>query len=136
MLSVVNNDEAGAEGRLGLDEICREGARTMLAAALEAEVDAYLAEFVDERDEDGVNADRKGERAPVSSAKPTAETSLAIIPVPPCAMAWSARTARRRCWPVRAPARRSSAPRRARGAARSPLPRSEVWRFADGGSCS
>jgi hypothetical protein len=27
MLSVVNNDEAGAEGRLGLDEICREGAR-------------------------------------------------------------------------------------------------------------
>ena len=53
MLSVVNNAEAGAEGRLGLDEICREGARTMLAAALEAEVDAYLAELVDERDEDG-----------------------------------------------------------------------------------
>ena len=53
MLSVVNNDEAGAEGRFGLDEICREGARTMLAAALEAEVDAYLAELVDERDEDG-----------------------------------------------------------------------------------
>ncbi len=53
MLSVVNNDEAGAEGRLGLDGICREGARTMLAAALEADVDAYLAELVDERDEDG-----------------------------------------------------------------------------------
>jgi transposase-like protein len=53
MLSVVNNAEAGAEGRLGLDEICREGARTMLAAALEAKVDAYLAELVDERDEDG-----------------------------------------------------------------------------------
>jgi transposase-like protein len=53
MLSVVNNDEAGAEGRFGLDEICREGARTMLAAALEAEVDAYLAELVDERDDDG-----------------------------------------------------------------------------------
>jgi len=53
MLSVVNNAEAGAEGRLGLDEICREGARTMLAAALEADVDAYLAELVDERDEDG-----------------------------------------------------------------------------------
>jgi transposase-like protein len=52
-LSVVNNDEAGAEGRLGLDGICREGARTMLAAALEADVDAYLAELVDERDEDG-----------------------------------------------------------------------------------
>jgi transposase-like protein len=53
MLSVVNNAEAGAEGRLGLDGICREGARTMLAAALEAKVDAYLAELVDERDEDG-----------------------------------------------------------------------------------
>ena len=53
MLSVVNNDEAGAEARSGLDEICREGARTMLAAALEAEVDAYLAELVDERDENG-----------------------------------------------------------------------------------
>jgi transposase-like protein len=53
MLSVVNNDVAGAEGRSGLDEICREGARTMLAAALEAEVEAYLAELVDERDEQG-----------------------------------------------------------------------------------
>ena len=53
MLSVVNNDEAGAEARFGLDEICREGARTMLAAALEAEVDAYLAELADERDEQG-----------------------------------------------------------------------------------
>ena len=53
MLSVVNNDEAGAEGRFDLDEICREGARTMLAAALEAEVDAYLAELADERDDDG-----------------------------------------------------------------------------------
>jgi transposase-like protein len=53
MLSVVNNDEAGAEGLFGLDEICREGARTMLAAALEAEVDAYLAELADERDDDG-----------------------------------------------------------------------------------
>jgi putative transposase len=36
-----------------LDDIVREGARRMLAAALEAEVDAYLAELVDERDERG-----------------------------------------------------------------------------------
>lgn len=36
-----------------LDEIGREGARTMLAAALEAEVDAYLAELSSERDEHG-----------------------------------------------------------------------------------
>jgi transposase-like protein len=36
-----------------LDEIAREGARRMLAAALKAEADAYIAAFVDERDEAG-----------------------------------------------------------------------------------
>ena len=36
-----------------IDEIVREGARRMLAAALEAEVDAYVGQFVGERDEDG-----------------------------------------------------------------------------------
>ena len=56
MLTVVN--EGGAErdgsgsGSL-LDEIVREGARRMLTAALEAEVDAYLAELADQRDERG-----------------------------------------------------------------------------------
>ncbi len=34
-----------------LDEVVREGARRMLAAALEAEVEAYIAELADERDE-------------------------------------------------------------------------------------
>jgi transposase-like protein len=53
MLRVVADDDAGAEMALALDEICREGARRMLAAALEAERDAYLASLVDERDEDG-----------------------------------------------------------------------------------
>ncbi len=53
MLSVVNDEVARADGRSLLDEICREGARTMLAAALEAEVDAYLAELSCERDENG-----------------------------------------------------------------------------------
>jgi putative transposase len=53
VLSVVNDDAAVADGRSMLDELCREGARRMLAAALEAEVDAYVAELVDERDEDG-----------------------------------------------------------------------------------
>jgi putative transposase len=33
-----------------LDEIVREGARRMLSAALEAEVNAYIADFADERD--------------------------------------------------------------------------------------
>src|SRR5664279_1789686 len=36
-----------------LDEIAREGARRMLAAALRAEADAYIDQFLDERDEDG-----------------------------------------------------------------------------------
>src|SRR5215213_7011540 len=36
-----------------IDEIVREGARRMLAEALQAEVDAYLAQFRDERDENG-----------------------------------------------------------------------------------
>jgi transposase-like protein len=53
MLRVLTEDEARAEMREGLDEIVREGARRMLAAALEAEVDSYVAAFADERDEAG-----------------------------------------------------------------------------------
>lgn len=36
-----------------IDEIGREGARRVLAAALEAEVNAYIAELAGERDESG-----------------------------------------------------------------------------------
>ncbi len=36
-----------------LDELAREGARRMIAAALEAEVEQYVAAFVEEIDEDG-----------------------------------------------------------------------------------
>jgi hypothetical protein len=36
-----------------IDELVREGARRMLAEALPAEVDDYIARFVDERDEAG-----------------------------------------------------------------------------------
>lgn len=36
-----------------LDEIAREGARRMLAAALKAEADAYINQFLDERDDNG-----------------------------------------------------------------------------------
>jgi transposase-like protein len=52
MLSVVNEDGSTATGSL-IDDIVREGARRMLAAALEAEVDQYIAELVGERDERG-----------------------------------------------------------------------------------
>ena len=57
MLTVVHdtgssNDNAGASGSL-LDEIVRDGARAMLAAALQAEVAAYVEQFVDQVDEHG-----------------------------------------------------------------------------------
>ena len=53
MLSVVTNPQAGPELRADLDELAREGARRMLAQALEAEVDAYLAAHADLVDERG-----------------------------------------------------------------------------------
>ncbi len=53
MLKIVV-DEAGREDlAAGLDEIVREGARRILAAALEDEVAAYIAAFAGERDEQG-----------------------------------------------------------------------------------
>jgi len=48
-----SNVPAPAAGSSLIDEIVREGARRMLAAALQAEVDAYVAQFVDERDANG-----------------------------------------------------------------------------------
>ncbi|HET9889764.1 MAG TPA: IS256 family transposase [Mycobacterium sp.] len=60
MLTVVpdpssgDNDRSTPPGSASLiDEIVREGARRMLAEALQAEVDAYIAAFADERDERG-----------------------------------------------------------------------------------
>lgn len=44
---------AGEELELTLDELAREGARRMIAAALEAEVDEYVASFTAELDEHG-----------------------------------------------------------------------------------
>ncbi|MFG2479897.1 IS256 family transposase [Streptomyces fagopyri] len=52
MLSVVNVDGSAPNGSL-IDEFVREGARRMLAAALEAEANAYIAELVGEKDENG-----------------------------------------------------------------------------------
>ncbi|MFE2425065.1 IS256 family transposase [Streptomyces hokutonensis] len=52
MLSVVNADGSTESGSL-IDEIVREGARRMLAAALEAEVNQYVAELAAETDEAG-----------------------------------------------------------------------------------
>jgi transposase-like protein len=53
MLSVVVDEQARAELTTDLDELFREGARRMLAAALEVEVDAYLAAHAELLDEHG-----------------------------------------------------------------------------------
>jgi hypothetical protein len=52
VLALVNTDGSTENGSL-IDEIVREGARRMLAAALEAEVNSYLLELADVRDETG-----------------------------------------------------------------------------------
>ena len=58
MLTVVPGDGSGHEGGKDgssslIDEIVREGARRMLAEALQAEVDAYIAAIAAERDANG-----------------------------------------------------------------------------------
>jgi transposase-like protein len=53
MLRVLVDEVAGAELSSSLDAIVAEGARRMLAAALEAEVDAYVSALADERDDQG-----------------------------------------------------------------------------------
>ena len=45
--------ESSEEIAITLDDLAREGARRMIAAALRAEADEYVARFVDELDEDG-----------------------------------------------------------------------------------
>lgn len=59
MLTVVPEPESGDSDRPAagspslIDEIVREGARRMLAEALRAEVDAYVALYTDDRDDNG-----------------------------------------------------------------------------------
>jgi hypothetical protein len=62
VLTVVAEDGARREGVSLLDDIVREGARRMLTAALEAEVDAYLAELACERPIDRCFRHRPGRR--------------------------------------------------------------------------
>jgi hypothetical protein len=53
MLSVVVDERARAELTTDLDELFREGARRMLAVALEAEVEGYIAAHAELVDEHG-----------------------------------------------------------------------------------
>jgi len=64
-LSVDDSNLASVPSSSLIDQIVREGARRMLAAALQAEVDAYIAAFADERDEAGRRlVVRNGSHAP------------------------------------------------------------------------
>ena len=42
MLSVINGEDGRTEVAVSLDELCRQGAQQMLAAAMEAEVADYV----------------------------------------------------------------------------------------------
>ena len=53
MLRVHVEETASAELSSGLDELVAEGARRMLAVALEAEVDGYISSLIHEIDEHG-----------------------------------------------------------------------------------
>jgi putative transposase len=54
MLRIVEQrDDAKGEVRSALDELAREGARRMLAEALDVEVEAYIARHRQERDDNG-----------------------------------------------------------------------------------
>jgi transposase-like protein len=63
VLRVVAKEPAREDLPSPLDEICRSGAQKMLAAALEAEVDAYVAQFAEELDDVGHRLVRKNGHA-------------------------------------------------------------------------
>jgi putative transposase len=64
MLKIVADEAAREDLAASLDEIAREGARRMLAAALEDEVAAYIAAHAAERDGDGRLVVRDGHARP------------------------------------------------------------------------
>jgi putative transposase len=64
MLSVVVDEQARAELATDLDELFREGARRLLAVALEAEVEAYIAAHAELTDEHGHRLVRRNGHAP------------------------------------------------------------------------
>jgi putative transposase len=81
MLSVVNDEGTIETGSL-MDDIVREGARRMLAAALESEVNQYLTELAGKRDEAGrrltVRNGHHRERKVTTAAGPVAVKALRV----------------------------------------------------------
>jgi len=62
MLSVINGEEERTEVAVSLDELCRQSAQQMLAAAMEAEVADYVAGLAGEVDENGHRLVRRNGR--------------------------------------------------------------------------
>jgi transposase-like protein len=77
MLSVVVDEQARSEFALDLDELVLQGARRMLAAALEAEVAAYIEAYAQEQDERGHRLVRRNGHA----RERTIATGAGPIPV-------------------------------------------------------
>ncbi len=79
----ISKSEGTTESGSLVDNIVREGARRMLAAALEGEVNQHIAELAGERDEDGRRlAVRNGhhrERTVTTAAGPVAVKALRVI---------------------------------------------------------
>ena len=80
MLKVLAEKAASEEPAFGIDEICREGARRMLAVALEAEVDAYVAEHLEDRDDLGHRLVVRNGRAETRTVKTVASAIEVTAP--------------------------------------------------------
>ena len=65
MLKIITGKEEKSEEKMSLDDWAREGARRMIQAALEAEVEDYMNRLRDERDEnDRARVVRNGKAKP------------------------------------------------------------------------
>jgi hypothetical protein len=114
MLTVVDSDGMTPSGAL-IDEIVREGAKRMLAAALEAEVNACLAQLADQRDEAGrrlvVRNGYHAERTVATAAGPEGAENLCdlLVFVEDASGARSASAWQRRNWAQLGPVSRRGA---------------------------
>ncbi|MFF7249797.1 hypothetical protein ACFZBU_38535 [Embleya sp. NPDC008237] len=85
MLSAVNADGTTETGFL-IDDIVREGARRTPAAALETEVNTYMAELADQRDEHGhrlvVRAGAHFERDALVEREPATQPDVPYTQMP------------------------------------------------------
>ena len=102
--------EDNEELQVTLDDLAREGARRMIAAALGAEVDQYVAAFVDERDELSRGADGCGPDTPPVERLPRQPAVPCCVHVQPACndpCTWQALLIAQRRAPLAFAARRS-----------------------------